>query len=384
MICSPVQYYDSVHLASDQKDLLISQLKAEIFEIEQRDKDYLALRDQLYSIQTKYRHLQDEKLLQDNDFKTRHDSNTLTLGGLKKEIDDTRYLLNEKNRANNDLTAEIANTREQISRRDAEIFASQRDVAQKTDAGHGLRKEIENASFELSKLKDERAKDMDEIARLKDLNALKTRENGDQDQRIKATDYDLFKAQERATELAKMADAREFELRRTTEALDGANADLLRSRDENARNLDELSQQKRALDLKMGEKSDLVRRSEAELARNRDLSTNLYDLESKSRAADDNLGAARREQDDLRFANASMSNQNADMRAEIDALQHHCNVLAGQNVEINQELERFVQTDEQIRATLNRRDRVENLRHKTENDLRVSYANLERSSPRRR
>ena len=41
-----LQYYDSVHLASDQKDLLISQLKAEIFEIEQRDKDYLALRDQ--------------------------------------------------------------------------------------------------------------------------------------------------------------------------------------------------------------------------------------------------------------------------------------------------------------------------------------------------
>jgi hypothetical protein len=46
-----LQYYDSVHLASDQKDLLISQLKAEIFEIQQRDKDYLALRDQLYTIQ---------------------------------------------------------------------------------------------------------------------------------------------------------------------------------------------------------------------------------------------------------------------------------------------------------------------------------------------
>jgi hypothetical protein len=51
-----------VHLASDQKDLLISQLKAEIFEIQQRDKDFLALRDQLHSIQSKYRHLQDEKV----------------------------------------------------------------------------------------------------------------------------------------------------------------------------------------------------------------------------------------------------------------------------------------------------------------------------------
>ena len=78
-----------------------------------------------------------------------------------------------------------------------------------------------------------------------------------------------------------------------------------------------------------------------------------------------------------------MQAQNCDMRAEVDALQHHCNVLAGQNVELNTELERFVNTDEQIRATLNRRDRVENLRHKTETEVRQSYAHLERSSPRR-
>ena len=45
----------------------------------------------------------------------------------------------------------------------------------------------------------------------------------------------------------------------------------------------------RALDLKMNEKSELVRRSEGELARNRDFSANLYDLEAKGRAADDNL-----------------------------------------------------------------------------------------------
>ena len=92
------------------------------------------------------------------------------------------------------MGADIANTREQISRRDQEIFASQRDVAQKSDAGHALRKEIENASYELSKLKDDRSADQQEINRLKDLNDLKARENSDQDQRIKATDYNLYKA----------------------------------------------------------------------------------------------------------------------------------------------------------------------------------------------
>jgi len=79
-----------------------------------------------------------------------------------------------------------------------------------------------------------------------------------------------------------------------------------------------------------------------------------------------------------------MSGQNYDVRGEIDALQHHCNVLAGQNVELNTELERFVETDEQIRVTLNRRDRVDTLRHKTEGEMRASYQNLERSSPRKR
>lgn len=95
--------------------------------------------------------------------------------------------------------------------------------------------------------------------------------------------------------MAKQADAREFELRRTTEAYEAAAADLMRSRDEQARNTDEAGQLSRALDLKMTEKSELVRRSEGELARNRDYSANLYDLEAKGRAADDNLTASRRE-----------------------------------------------------------------------------------------
>lgn len=103
-----------------------------------------------------------------------------------------------------------------------------------------------------------------------------------------------------------MADAREFELRRTTEGYEATAAELMRGRDEQARNGDEASQLTRALDMKMQEKAELVRRSEGELGRNRELSANLFDLEAKSRATDDQLAANRREQDDLRFATSSM------------------------------------------------------------------------------
>lgn len=72
------------------------------------------------------------------------------------------------------------------------------------------------------------------------------------------------------------------------------------------------------------------------------------------------------------------------MREEIDALHHHCSVLGSQNKDLNCELERFVQTDEQIRCTLNRKDRVETLRHTTQAEMQKSYQQLERASPRRR
>jgi hypothetical protein len=112
---------------------LISQLKAEIFEIQQRDKDYIALRDQLHSVQSKHRNLQDQKLMQENDFKQRHDSNGHSILSLKKEIDDLRFFLNEKNRHNNDIQVDLAANRDQINRKEIDITTTQRDLSQKSD-----------------------------------------------------------------------------------------------------------------------------------------------------------------------------------------------------------------------------------------------------------
>jgi len=116
----------------------------------------------------------------------------ITLAGLRKEIDDTRFLLNEKNRGNADLQAEIAATREQIARREAEIFASSRDCQQKADTACALRTDIDNLSHELANLREEKSRDGQEIQRLRDLNAIKERENADGAQRIKSTDYALY------------------------------------------------------------------------------------------------------------------------------------------------------------------------------------------------
>ena len=138
-----------------------------------------------------------------------------------------------------------------------------------------------------------------------------------------------------------------------------------------------------ALDAKQAEKANLVKRLEDERNRNHHLTASLFDLENRVRSTDEQLQVAKREQNDLRFANQSLQAQNADIQAEIDALQHHCNVLISQNKELTIELSRFVETDEQIRSTLNRRDRVTNLQQKTDAEVRMSQNILDRASPRR-
>lgn len=65
--------------------------------------------------------------------------------------------------------------------------------------------------------------------------AFKERECQDNDAKIKSVDYDLYKAQERANELSKLADAKDFELRRTHEALDSAVGELGRTKDDHSR-----------------------------------------------------------------------------------------------------------------------------------------------------
>jgi chromosome segregation ATPase len=213
---------------------------------------------------------------------------------------------------------------------------------------------------------------MQEINRLRDGVAMKERECQDNDAKIKSIDYDLFKAQERANELSKLADAKDFENRRTHEALDSASAELLRTKDDHSRLMVEAQSLQRNLDAQLANKADLQRQAESEDIRNRELQSQLYAREQKYRNVEDQLLVARKEQDNIRFSNSNLLERNQDIKAEIDALNSHCNVLQSQNKDLNVELERFVMTDEQIRATLNRRERVVNLREKTETEIKRS------------
>ena len=120
-------------------------------------------------------------------------------------------------------------------------------------------------------MREEKAKDGDEINRLRDTVTVQERGCQDNDAKIKSIDYDLFKAQERVNELSKLADSKEFELRRTAEGLQQANGELARTKDDHSRLMVEAQGLQRNLDAQLGQKSDLQRQADAENNKNADL-----------------------------------------------------------------------------------------------------------------
>ena len=84
-------------------------------------------------------------------------------------------------------------------------------------------------------MKEEKAKDLDEIQRLRELSTYRERENSDSQQRVRAVDYDLAKATERNGDLQKIAEQKDFDLRRTAEGLDSTQGELARLKDEHNR-----------------------------------------------------------------------------------------------------------------------------------------------------
>lgn len=58
--------------------------------------------------------------------------------------------------------------RDQISRREQECVSLAREASAKGDQAYSLRKDADNLQYELSKMREEKSKDQDEINRLRD------------------------------------------------------------------------------------------------------------------------------------------------------------------------------------------------------------------------
>ena len=166
-----------------------------------------------------------------------------------------------------------------------------------------------------------------EITRLKEMNECRTREAGDQADKLKGLDFEVQRTQSRIEDTQKLLDVRSADLRNKQLALEDADRENNRVRECNAKLGGDNAALRRDNERVAAENYDLRKEVDFQEGRNADVSVQLRDTELRLKEKEDTLFMVRREVDGLRVTSQQNKADGGDLGAEREALEKHANCL---------------------------------------------------------
>lgn len=123
---------------------------------------------------------------------------------------------------------------------------------------------------------------------------------------------------------------------------------------------------------------------EIESVKKKELEAERRRLEGEAAAKEMEARKVREQLEKVKDTQVNLLEDRAQLGEELDALKQHAEVLESQNVQLHRELDSFVDTDEAVRNDLDRKSRVEYIKHRNEEELRRSAERVRKSiSPER-
>ncbi|KAM3147191.1 hypothetical protein pb186bvf_000907 [Paramecium bursaria] len=372
-------FYSPAKFENDQKDLLISQLKAENFELRQNERDYQELAQHLKSLEHRYNMLHDEKMRNEVEFRNRSDQTLKSVAGLRNENDSLKSQLTEKHIEIQELRAESLAVKEIADHRAQDIQRNKSELQQVTENNRRIYEEKLRQEAEIQTLKDEKRRLI-------------------HDQEILNNNYEdlLDKLQETEKQFLQLQG--DFEILEKQQTLykqdmDNANQEL-KNKNENLKytrlqyqeaqnyisslqnDLEELHKQKE----KYKQESQLYQKNyQQEADTCMELNAQVIQLDQTNKHQERTLIEQRQEIERLKQLHIETLDQSEELASELDQLRRVNEQLIHQHSEISEELERLAMQEEQ--QTLLRNNKIKEI--KTRLNLGVKSVN-QYSSPFKR
>ena len=160
--------YEMYSSANPEKDLLISQLKAEIFEKEQNEKNFSLLQSKFRNLQNDLQLLSETKLHLEYELRTKTDAGNKAISDLKNENENILNELNEKIAMNKKLYNENNNLFRTIETKNTEYVSLRDQIAEQEEILAKLSEDKNNAERQILTLNQTRNEHMSNIAELTD------------------------------------------------------------------------------------------------------------------------------------------------------------------------------------------------------------------------
>ena len=174
------------------------------------------------------------------------------------------------------------------------------EAVAKGDQNQDQRSQLQDLEREIESVKVQRAEMWREITRLKEMNENRTREAGDQADKLKGLDFEVQRTQARIEDTQKLLDVRSADLRNKQLALEDADRENNRVREQNAKLGSDNAGLRRDNERVASENYDLRKEVDFQEGRNADVSVQLRDTELRLKEKEDQLFCVRREVDSLR------------------------------------------------------------------------------------
>ena len=369
--------FTSTNKSGKEKDMLISQLKSKIFELELHQKDYDVLNERFKQLKIDFASLNDSKNLLELEKDKREEEYNRIIGDLQCENENLQIGFNDKLTKNKNCFSQNSILQKQIEIKDNEIC----DLTQKLN-------ELQN---QFCRNEDERA-NLEKI--LNGLNDIKNSQNYKIEQLLEDNktlkqiceeqDNDIKLGNQERQNLAK-------ELEKKNDDILNLNSQI-RAKINDINNLQNQLNKNNGMSLQFENNiKDYQRQADFLKRENENLNSNIYKEKSinsdegqKNKELNDIMGE--REQkinqinqdiDNIKMMQQNDENSNNLLQEENAKLRNHIMILTEQNQNLINEIDNIIEEDEKAKYILDRKKRINNVLLVNRNTIDQSLNNLD-------
>ena len=368
--------YD-VKIENKEKDILISQLKAHIFEMQQREKDFDNLKEQFCQLQNEYTCLNDNKIRIECELKEKEDCYNKQISDLTCDNDNLKINLNEKNSLCKKLYDDIENLSKNISIKDCEIEDLNNklnDLYCQNDVLKVNKCEMEKAIRELNEIKSKQKlenskliednKKLSKICQEQSRN-LKVNEE-EKNQLIKNLDESSLNLNNVKVKLQKNEDNFNY-LKNKFDELKNINSNLENTLLNYERKINSFQNENESLKSNLNREKMIRNENEKKIEKISDL-INSREFE---------LTQITNDLEKSKNINKLLLDDKTRIQIENEKLKQHIMVLTNKNQKLVCEFENIIDEDEKLKQQLGRKDKIVQILRNNKNNIEQSLSSLE-------
>ena len=368
---------NDVKIENKEKDILISQLKAHIFELEQREKDYDNIKQKFRQLQNECACLNDNKIRIECELKEKEDSYNQQIRGLTCDSDNLKLNLTEKLSLCQKLYDDIEKLSKKNSIKDCEI--------------EDLNNKLKELYFQNDNLKVDKC-EMDKA--LRELNEIKSKQKIE-NSKLMEDNQKLSKICQKQTRNLK---ANEEEKNQLIKSLDESNLNLnnlnvkLQNNEDNYNYLkckyDELknintnyqntlSNYERQIDSLKNENENLKYSLNREKMIRNESDEKIEKISNLLNSREYELNKVTNDLEQSKISNKILLDDKTRIQIENEKLKQHIMVLTEENQKLICEFENIIEQDEKMKEQLGRKNKIFQILRNNKNNVEKSLSSLE-------